>query len=96
MYRFLENIIEIQGVQELKIAKIEGGEEPNRSRRNYRDYEARLKKMIEQYNKDFEDDELVRYVRSIATVLKFDLTVKKNKSVEKEEEEENENDEDLI
>lgn len=93
LYRFLENVIEIQGFQELRVAKIEGGEEPER-KRTYRDYEARLKNMVDNYNKEFEDDELIRYVRSIASVLKFDLTIKKkNRQCEEKENEDEEEEE---
>lgn len=84
LYRFLENIIEIQGVQEFKIAKIEAGEEPEQPKRRYRDFESRLKKMVDGYKSELDDEELTRYVRSIATVLKFDFTVRK--SIEKSQE----------
>lgn len=77
MYRFLENIIEIQGYQECKIAKIEAGEKPDPPKRIYRDLEARLKRLVDGYQTNFEDNELMRYVRSIASVLKFDITIRK-------------------
>lgn len=77
LYRFLENIIEVQGTQECNIAKIEAGEEPERQRKIYRDYEVRLKELVDRYKNDFKDDELVLYVRSIASVLSFAVTVRK-------------------
>lgn len=61
----------------MKIAKIEAGEEPVPPKRIYRDYEFRLKKLTEGYQTDFDADQLVRYVRSIASVLKFDITTRK-------------------
>lgn len=42
--------------------------------------------MVENYNIEFEDDELIRYVRSIATVLKFDLTIRNEKGQSEEKE----------
>lgn len=84
----MENIIEVQGVQELKIAKIEAGEEPDPPKRKYRDYEARLKRLVEGYLDNFSDDELIRYIRSIASVLKFDITVKKTDNQNQDEKEE--------
>lgn len=77
LYRFLENIIEVQGTQECNIAKIEAGEEPERQRKIYRDYEDRLKQLVDRYKSDLKDDELALYVRSIASVLSFDVTVRK-------------------
>lgn len=42
IYRFLKNIIKEQGYQEMRIAKIEAGEEPEKPKRSYRDYEKRF------------------------------------------------------
>jgi hypothetical protein len=87
LYRFLENIIEVQGLQEMRIAKIESGEEPEKKIRIiYRDYESRLKTLVQGYRTDFSKDDLVRYIRSIATVLNFDITSRKK--VEEDEDEE--------
>lgn len=64
----------MQGIQELRIAKIDAGEDPEPRKRKYRDYESRLKKIVERYTDDLTGDGLVRYIRSVATVLKFDIT----------------------
>ena len=87
LYRFLENVIEVQAIQECKIAKIESGEEPDKPKRKYRDYEARLKRLTEGYKPNFNNDELVRYVRSISSVLNFDITIRKKITQEHEKEE---------
>lgn len=64
----------MQGYQEARIAKIDAGEEPEKPKRKYRDYESRLRKIVNNYTDDLAGDGLVRYIRSVATVLKFDIT----------------------
>lgn len=66
----------MQGIQELRIAKIDAGEDPEPSRRKYRDYESRLRKLVDDFSNDLEGDAFIRYIRSIASVLKFDITSK--------------------
>lgn len=70
----MENIVQMQGVQELRIAQIEAGEQPEPPKRKYRDYEKRLKTIVGEYTDELTGDDLKRYIRSVATVLNFDIT----------------------
>lgn len=75
VYEFLENAIKMQGFQEAWIARIDAGEPPEPGKKIYRDYEARLQRLVGYYIEPMYQEELIRYIRSIASVLSFDVPV---------------------
>lgn len=69
IYRLLENVIREQGVQEVRIAKIEVGEPPQPKKRKYRDVERRLLRCVLSYDDAMNDDDTLTYLRGIASNL---------------------------
>lgn len=70
LFKFIEAIKKEQAIQENKMVQLNGGVLLEERRKSYRDHDKAIKRVVESYA-EYEDDEKLDYLQSIANNLSF-------------------------
>lgn len=71
LFRFIKNIIKEQGTQEVRIAQMNAGQEPEKRKKKYGDFDKRLNSIVSTFDETLDSKGIIEYAQSLAHNIRF-------------------------